>query len=89
MVVLESLYLWYIFHNIVIDCSIIAVLPSSLQRLQTLQLFLRRALDQHYNCSDINTDHIKEAIEEVYYGIDELEQALNDAATKSAKVLGW
>jgi multiple sugar transport system substrate-binding protein len=34
-------------------------------------------------------DHIREAIEEVYSGIKEPEQALNDAALKSAKVLGW
>jgi hypothetical protein len=34
-------------------------------------------------------DHIREAIEEVYYGIKEPEQALNDPAVKSAKVLGW
>jgi multiple sugar transport system substrate-binding protein len=34
-------------------------------------------------------DHIRQAIEEVYYGIKEPKQALNDAAAKSAKVLGW
>jgi multiple sugar transport system substrate-binding protein len=33
--------------------------------------------------------HIKQAIDEVMYGIKEAKQALNDAATKSAKVLGW
>jgi multiple sugar transport system substrate-binding protein len=33
--------------------------------------------------------HIKQAIDEVMYGIKEPKQALNDAATKSAKVLGW
>jgi multiple sugar transport system substrate-binding protein len=37
----------------------------------------------------IIADHIREAIEEVYYGMNEPEQALNDAAVKSAKVLGW
>jgi multiple sugar transport system substrate-binding protein len=34
-------------------------------------------------------DHIKQAIDEVYYGIKEPKQALDDAAKKSAKVLGW
>jgi multiple sugar transport system substrate-binding protein len=33
--------------------------------------------------------HIKQAIDEVMYGIKEPKQALNDAAAKSAKVLGW
>jgi multiple sugar transport system substrate-binding protein len=33
--------------------------------------------------------HIKQAIDEVMYGIKEPKQALNDAANKSAKVLGW
>jgi multiple sugar transport system substrate-binding protein len=34
-------------------------------------------------------DQIKQAIDEVYYGIKEPKQALDDAAKKSAKVLGW
>jgi len=34
-------------------------------------------------------DHIRQAIEEVYYGIKEPKQALDYAAVKSAKVLGW
>jgi multiple sugar transport system substrate-binding protein len=34
-------------------------------------------------------DHIRQAIEEVYYGIKEPKQALSDTAAKSAKVLGW
>jgi multiple sugar transport system substrate-binding protein len=34
-------------------------------------------------------DNIKQAIDEVYYGLKEPKQALNDAATKSAKALGW
>jgi multiple sugar transport system substrate-binding protein len=34
-------------------------------------------------------DHIKQAIDEVYYGMKEPKQALDDAARKSAKVLGW
>jgi multiple sugar transport system substrate-binding protein len=34
-------------------------------------------------------DNIREAIEDVYYGIKEPKQALDDAAAKSAKVLGW
>jgi multiple sugar transport system substrate-binding protein len=33
--------------------------------------------------------HIKQAIDDVYYGIKDPKQALDDAATKSAKVLGW
>jgi multiple sugar transport system substrate-binding protein len=34
-------------------------------------------------------ENIKEAIDDVYYGIKEPKQALNDAAAKSAEVLGW
>jgi multiple sugar transport system substrate-binding protein len=34
-------------------------------------------------------EHIKQALDEVYYGLKEPKQALNDAAAKSAKVLGW
>jgi multiple sugar transport system substrate-binding protein len=34
-------------------------------------------------------DNIKEAIDKVYYGIENPKQALNEAAVKSAKVLGW
>jgi multiple sugar transport system substrate-binding protein len=34
-------------------------------------------------------DHIKQALDEVYYGLKDPKQALNDAAAKSAKVLGW
>jgi multiple sugar transport system substrate-binding protein len=34
-------------------------------------------------------DHIRQAIDEVYYGLKEPKQALNDAAAKSAKALGW
>ena len=34
-------------------------------------------------------DHIRQAIEEVYYGIKEPKQGLDDAAAKFAKVLGW
>jgi multiple sugar transport system substrate-binding protein len=34
-------------------------------------------------------DNIKQAIDEVYFGVKEPKQALNDAALKSAKVLGW
>ena len=33
--------------------------------------------------------HIKEAIEQVYNGTKEPEQALDEAAVKSAKTLGW
>jgi multiple sugar transport system substrate-binding protein len=35
------------------------------------------------------SSHIKQAIDEVMSGIKEPKQALNDAAVKSAKVLGW
>ena len=35
------------------------------------------------------TDHVRQALDEVYYGIKEPKQALDDAAAKSAKVLGW
>lgn len=34
-------------------------------------------------------DNIKEAIDKVYYGMKDPKQALNEAAAKSAKVLGW
>jgi multiple sugar transport system substrate-binding protein len=34
-------------------------------------------------------EHIKQALDEVYYGLKDPKQALNDAAAKSAKVLGW
>ena len=34
-------------------------------------------------------EHIRHAIEEVYYGIKQPKQALNDAAKESAKALGW
>ena len=34
-------------------------------------------------------EHIREAIDDVYSGTKEPKQALDDAAAKSAKVLGW
>jgi multiple sugar transport system substrate-binding protein len=34
-------------------------------------------------------EYIRQAIDDVYYGIKEPKRALNDAATRSAKVLGW
>jgi multiple sugar transport system substrate-binding protein len=34
-------------------------------------------------------DNIRQAIDEVYHGIKDPRQALNDAAKKSAAVLGW
>jgi hypothetical protein len=34
-------------------------------------------------------DHVRQSLDEVYYGIKEPKQALDDAAAKSAKVLGW
>ena len=34
-------------------------------------------------------DNIREAIDEVYFGGKDPDQALDDAALNSAKVLGW
>jgi multiple sugar transport system substrate-binding protein len=34
-------------------------------------------------------DHVREALDEVFYGIKQPKQALDDAAAKSAKALGW
>jgi multiple sugar transport system substrate-binding protein len=34
-------------------------------------------------------EHIHQALDEVFYGIKEPKQALDDAAAKSAKALGW
>jgi multiple sugar transport system substrate-binding protein len=34
-------------------------------------------------------EHVGQALDEVFYGIKEPKQALDDAAAKSAKVLGW
>ena len=34
-------------------------------------------------------EHIRQALDEVYYGVKEPKQALDDSAAKSAKVLGW
>jgi multiple sugar transport system substrate-binding protein len=34
-------------------------------------------------------DHVRQALDEVYYGIKEPKQALDDAAARSVKVLGW
>ena len=34
-------------------------------------------------------DHVRQALDEVFYGIKEPKQALDDAAAKSAKALGW
>jgi multiple sugar transport system substrate-binding protein len=34
-------------------------------------------------------DHVRQALDEVFYGIKQPKQALDDAAAKSAKVLGW
>ena len=34
-------------------------------------------------------DHIRQALDEVFYGLKQPKQALDDAAVKSAKVLGW
>lgn len=33
--------------------------------------------------------HIKQALDDVYYGLKSPEEALDDAASKSATVLGW
>jgi multiple sugar transport system substrate-binding protein len=37
----------------------------------------------------IIAEHIRQAIDDVYYGIKEPKRALDDAATRSAKALGW
>jgi multiple sugar transport system substrate-binding protein len=34
-------------------------------------------------------EHIRQAIDDVYYGVKQPKQALDDAAKESAKVLGW
>jgi multiple sugar transport system substrate-binding protein len=34
-------------------------------------------------------DHIRQAIDEVYYGVKEPREALDDPAAKSALILGW
>jgi multiple sugar transport system substrate-binding protein len=34
-------------------------------------------------------DNVRQALDDVYYGLKEPKQALDDAAAKSAKVLGW
>jgi multiple sugar transport system substrate-binding protein len=34
-------------------------------------------------------DHIRQALDEVYSGLKEPKRALDDAAAKSAKALGW
>jgi multiple sugar transport system substrate-binding protein len=34
-------------------------------------------------------EHVRQALDEVFYGIKEPKQALDEAASKSAKVLGW
>jgi multiple sugar transport system substrate-binding protein len=34
-------------------------------------------------------DNVRQALDDVYYGLKEPKQALDDAAKKSAKVLGW
>jgi multiple sugar transport system substrate-binding protein len=34
-------------------------------------------------------EHVKQALDDVFYGLKEPKQALDDAATRSAKVLGW
>jgi multiple sugar transport system substrate-binding protein len=35
------------------------------------------------------SEHIKQALDDVFHGLKEPKQALDDAAAKSAKVLGW
>jgi multiple sugar transport system substrate-binding protein len=34
-------------------------------------------------------DHIRQAIDQVYYGLEEPKEALDEAALKSAIALGW
>jgi hypothetical protein len=38
---------------------------------------------------DAIAEHLRQALDEVYYGIKEPRQALDNAAAKSAKALGW
>lgn len=33
--------------------------------------------------------HIKQALDDVYYGLKDPKQALDEAAARSARVLGW
>ena len=83
----ERSYLWY---------------RSSIENDKKLSYFrcLRLLLDFQKNPSEGRSrpsspeyqaiaDHVRQALDEVYYGIEEPKQALDDAAAKSAKVLGW
>lgn len=69
--------------------------PQSAQLNQTIPYYnkmISMILTGHGrpNVSDPQiADYIRQAIEEVYYGIKEPKRALDDAAAKSAKVLGW
>ena len=51
-------------------------------------------IEREYNRPNIPeypqiAEHIKQALDEVYSGLKEPKQALDDAAVKSAKALGW
>jgi multiple sugar transport system substrate-binding protein len=63
-----------------------ATIPYYSQLVSMIEIAHTRPSIPEY--PEIST-HIKQAIDEVMYGIKEPKQALNDAATKSAKVLGW
>ena len=63
-----------------------ATIPYYSQLVSMIEIAHTRPSIPEY--PEIST-HIKQAIDEVMYGIKEPKQALNDAAAKSAKVLGW
>jgi multiple sugar transport system substrate-binding protein len=63
-----------------------ATIPYYSQLVSMIEIAHTRPSIPEYH---VISAHIKQAIDEVMYGIKEPKQALNDAATKSAKVLGW
>ena len=61
-------------------------LPYSQEMLSLIQFGQGRPTIPEYPSI---AEHIRQAINEVQYGIKEPKQALDDAAEKSAKILGW
>jgi multiple sugar transport system substrate-binding protein len=61
-------------------------LPYSQEMLSLIQFGHGRPTIPEYPSI---AEHIRQAINEVQYGIKEPKQALDDAAVKSAKTLGW
>lgn len=61
-------------------------LPYSQEMLSLIQFGHGRPTIPEYPSI---AEHIRQAINEVQYGIKEPKQALDDAAEKSAKILGW